>query len=160
MGSNTQYGTSAIILAAEILFYQCSGSSANGQSLVSELGQLYLLPLSQNPVFLNYHKTLHIYIPISGQLLLRTLFSTAGRVVSAYESVLCTSRGTRWGVLPYQHKPKRHVPTTPPPPQRVWFMCRFGLKTGVDFAHFGLESGMVFEGTMGTCERFSCFNFK
>ena len=27
-------------------------------------------------------------------------------------------------------------------------MCRrFGLKTGIQFAHFGLESGMVFEGT-------------
>ena len=134
------------------------GSSPNGQSLVSELGQLYLLPLSQTPFFSTAIKTLHIYIPVSGQLLLRTLFSTAGRVVSAYESVLCTSRGTRWGVLPYQHKPKRHVP--PPLPQRVWFMWRFGLKTGVDFAHFGLESGMVFEGTMGTCERFSCFNSK
>ena len=23
----------------------------------------------------------------------------------------------------------------------------FGLKTGIHFAHFGLESGMVFEGT-------------
>ena len=30
-------------------------------------------------------------------------------------------------------------------------MCRpssfFGLKTGIDFAHFDLETGMVFEGT-------------
>ena len=25
----------------------------------------------------------------------------------------------------------------------------FGLKTGIDFAHFGLESDMVFEGTTG-----------
>ena len=24
----------------------------------------------------------------------------------------------------------------------------FGLKTGIHFAHFGLESGVVFEGTM------------
>ena len=30
------------------------------------------------------------------------------------------------------------------PPQRVGFLRRFGLKTGIDFAHFGLESGMVF----------------
>ena len=29
---------------------------------------------------------------------------------------------------------------------RVWF-SRFGLKTGIDFVHFGLESGMVFEET-------------
>ena len=30
---------------------------------------------------------------------------------------------------------------------RVGFLRRFGLKTGMHFAHFGLESGMVFEGT-------------
>ena len=30
---------------------------------------------------------------------------------------------------------------------RVGFLRRFGLKTGLDLAHFGLESGMVFEGT-------------
>ena len=29
---------------------------------------------------------------------------------------------------------------------RVWF-SRFGLKTGIDFVHFCLESGMVFEET-------------
>ena len=32
-------------------------------------------------------------------------------------------------------------------PQRVGFLNRFGLKTGIDFAHFGLESGLVYEGT-------------
>ena len=32
------------------------------------------------------------------------------------------------------------------PPRQVGFLRRFGLKTGVHFAHFGLESGMVFEG--------------
>ena len=32
-------------------------------------------------------------------------------------------------------------------PHRVGFLCRFGLKTGIHFAHFGLESGMVFERT-------------
>ena len=30
---------------------------------------------------------------------------------------------------------------------QVGFLCLFGLKTGIDFAHFGLEFGMVFEGT-------------
>ena len=30
---------------------------------------------------------------------------------------------------------------------RVRFLRRFGLKTGVHFAHFGLQSGMVFERT-------------
>ena len=31
-------------------------------------------------------------------------------------------------------------------PQRIWFLRRFGLKTGIDFAYAGLNSGMVFEG--------------
>ena len=39
------------------------------------------------------------------------------------------------------------------PPQRVWFLGLFGLKTGIEFAHFGLESAMVFEGTTGAYER-------
>ena len=42
------------------------------------------------------------------------------------------------------YKPYRYVP-----PYRVRFLRRFGLKTGihVHFAHFGLESGLVFEET-------------
>ena len=28
--------------------------------------------------------------------------------------------------------------------QRVWLWRRFGLKTGIDFSHFRLESGMVY----------------
>ena len=28
----------------------------------------------------------------------------------------------------------------------LWFLRSFGLKTGIDFAQFGLELGMVFEG--------------
>ena len=32
-------------------------------------------------------------------------------------------------------------------PYRVGFLRRFGLKTGIQFTHFGLESGIVFEGT-------------
>ena len=40
------------------------------------------------------------------------------------------------------------------PPYRVGFLRRFGLKTGlIHFAHFGLEMGMVFEGTTGVYER-------
>ena len=38
------------------------------------------------------------------------------------------------------------------PPHRLGFLRRFGLKTGIHFAHFGLESGMVFEGTTGVYE--------
>ena len=33
------------------------------------------------------------------------------------------------------------------PPQRVWILSRFGLKTGIDFEHFGLKLGMVIGGT-------------
>ena len=33
------------------------------------------------------------------------------------------------------------------PPQRVGFLCCFGVKAGIDFAHFGLELGMVFKGS-------------
>ena len=32
-------------------------------------------------------------------------------------------------------------------PSGYVFLPLFGLKTGLHFAHFGLESGMVFEGT-------------
>ena len=32
-------------------------------------------------------------------------------------------------------------------PQREWFLRRFGVKTGLDFAHFGQELGMVFKET-------------
>ena len=36
-------------------------------------------------------------------------------------------------------------------PHRVGFLRRFGLKTGIHFAHVGLESGMVYEGTTPQC---------
>ena len=39
------------------------------------------------------------------------------------------------------YMPYRYVP-----PQRAWFLRRFGLKTGVNFAYFCLNSGIVFEG--------------
>ena len=42
------------------------------------------------------------------------------------------------------YKPYRYVP-----PQRVWFLSCLGLKTGIDFDHYGLKSGMVFKGTTG-----------
>ena len=32
----------------------------------------------------------------------------------------------------------------------VEVLRHFGLQTGIDFAHFGLESGTVFEGTTGS----------
>ena len=42
----------------------------------------------------------------------------------------------------------------------MWFLRSLGLKTGIDFAQFGLESGMVFEGTTGVYERIYRFNSK
>ena len=35
------------------------------------------------------------------------------------------------------------------PRHRVGFLRCFGLKTGINFVYFGLESGMVFEGSTG-----------
>ena len=46
------------------------------------------------------------------------------------------------------------------PPYRVGFLRRFGLKTSIHFAHVGLESGMVFEGTTGVYERIYRFSSK
>ena len=40
----------------------------------------------------------------------------------------------------------------------VW--CRFGLKMGIDFAHFGLELGVVCEGTVEVFEHIYCSNSK
>ena len=60
------------------------------------------------------------------------------------------------GVTP-SYKLYRYVP-----PLRVGFLRRFGLKPGIHFAHFGLESGMVFEETTGLYdwERIHRFNSK
>ena len=46
------------------------------------------------------------------------------------------------------------------PPHRVGFLRRFGLKTSIHFARFGLESGMVFEEATGLYERLYRFNSK
>ena len=48
------------------------------------------------------------------------------------------------------------------PPRRIYifFFSRFGLKTGLHFAHFGLESGIVFDGTTGVYERICYFSSK
>ena len=53
------------------------------------------------------------------------------------------------------YKPYRYVP-----PQRVGFFPRFGLKSGMDFAHFGLGAGMVFKGTTVLYERIYLFSSK
>ena len=53
------------------------------------------------------------------------------------------------------NKPYRYVPS-----HRMGFLRRFGLKMGTHFAHFGLESGMVFEGTTESRNVFYRFNSK
>ena len=58
------------------------------------------------------------------------------------------------GGTPLQ-KPNRYVP-----PQRVGFLGLFGLKTCIHFAHYGLESGMVYGGTTGVYERICYFRSK
>ena len=54
------------------------------------------------------------------------------------------------------------------PPYKPWVSAApkggvsapFGLKMGIDFAHFGLESGMVFEGNTRVYEQIYRFNSK
>ena len=53
------------------------------------------------------------------------------------------------------YKPYRRVP-----PKSVGFFVLSGLKTGILFAHFDLESGMVFDGTTGVYELIYRFNSK
>ena len=44
------------------------------------------------------------------------------------------------------------------PPLRVRSLHLSGLKMGIHFAYFGLESGMAFEGTTSVYEYICCFN--
>ena len=53
----------------------------------------------------------------------------------------CQYKNTRPGYSPISVY--RYVP-----PQRVGFLSRFGLKTGIDFQHFGLKLGMVIGGNV------------
>ena len=53
------------------------------------------------------------------------------------------------------YKLYRHVP-----PHLVGFFGPFGLKTGLDFAHFGLKSDMVFGETTRVYERTYRYNSK
>ena len=64
-------------------------------------------------------------------------------------------RPPRGGGATLLYKPYMYVP-----PHRVGFLGRFGLKTGTHFAQFGLESGVLFEGTTGVYERIYRSNSK
>ena len=43
------------------------------------------------------------------------------------------------------------------PHLHIGFLSRFGLKMDVDFAHYGLKSGMVFKGTTRAYQRICSF---
>ena len=62
-------------------------------------------------------------------------------ILQSFSSIEPGGRGTP------SYKPYRYVL-----PHRIGFLRRFGLKTGTHFAHFGLESGMVFERITGVHE--------
>ena len=69
------------------------------------------------------------------------------------------NRGLSGGqVLPYIS----HIVMCPPPlRQRAGILHCFGLKTGIDFTRFGLESGTVWGNyEMRVYEQIYCFNFK
>ena len=59
-------------------------------------------------------------------------------LTESYWAKLCCGAFSMGGVTP-SFKLYRYVP-----PHRVGFLRCFGLKTGLHFAHFGLESGVVF----------------
>ena len=46
------------------------------------------------------------------------------------------------------------------PIRYAWVLVHFGLKTGVDFAHLGLESDFVFEETKGVYKGICRLNSK
>ena len=46
------------------------------------------------------------------------------------------------------------------PIRYAWVLVHFGLETGVDFAHFGLESDFVFEETKGVYKGICRLNSK
>ena len=59
---------------------------------------------------------------------------------TAFRTRKVTGTFEKWASAPTPlYKPFKYVP------QRIRFLLRFGLKTDVDFAHFALESSMVFE---------------
>jgi len=60
------------------------------------------------------------------------------------------------GVLPYIS----HIGMCRP--KRVGFLRRLGLKTGIDFAHFGLESkiGYGFQGNFESVRKYLLFQFQ
>ena len=57
---------------------------------------------------------------------------------TGHDTKWAESQGGGGGILSYM----RYIGMC----RRVWFLSRFGLKTGIDFQHFGLKLGMVIGG--------------
>ena len=84
---------------------------------------------------------------------MKTFLSSLNRMMS-WQKILTNNVNIARGGTPI-NKQYRYVP-----PHRVGFLRRFGLKTGLHLAHFGLESDMVFKGTTGVYESIYRFNSK
>ena len=94
------------------------------------------------------HQHYRVFQPV-GEVSSNSSFSWRAEVAVEIEPV------TRGGGGAPLYTPFRFVPL-----HRVGFLRPFGLKTGVHFDHFGLESGWVFEGTTGVYEQFYRVNSK
>ena len=82
---------------------------------------------------------------------------TFDRVVSNERRTVCAGKcHSSPGGTPL-YKPYRYVP-----PQRVGFLRRYGLKTGIDFPHFGPESkiGYGFPGNFESVRKYLLFQFQ
>ena len=111
------------------------------------------------------------HIQLSGKILLNLSVEMKERVpcgndqesrmrsLSGLKQYVSVSKLQVWKILhlgesgeggTHSYKLYRYVP-----PHRVGFWPCFGLQTGIRFPYFGLESGMVFEGTTGVYERFN-----
>ena len=78
------------------------------------------------------------YLMIYGHFdYLEALMITMVMVMTIMTTIITTMATTGGGTPLYNVY--RYVP-----PQRVWFLSRFGLKTGIDFDNYGLKSGRVF----------------
>ena len=71
----------------------------------------------------------------------------------------CYKRQLQSGEATLLYNPYSYVPPLKGIVFTLFRVC-FGLKTGIDFARFGLESGMVFDGPTGVYERIWSFNSK
>ena len=67
----------------------------------------------------------------------------------------CPAKGGGGGGSTPLNKLYRYVP-----PQREWFLSRFGLKTGIDFDQYVLKSSKVYKGTAGAYKHICLFNSK